>query len=399
MVSPKRHRLILETLEPRRLLSGFWQGTDVDGDLVMIELTGRGELVVQAEDEGLGRRIDEVGVFDTGSSSKLIISTVPADGDGMVDIAAIDAAGEKLKLIYIDGYLGDLAAGSVRNIDVLGNLFFDEGNAQWFIDGKVRQILVYGSLENIDIAVGGNLKEAIVEGDMVAASLLVDGKLLNLEVYGDIADDSVISVAGRIKNVAVYGYLDASTIDTADKLNFLYVGRDIVDSLVQADGGIRAIVVDGGMAGAVVQSAGGMGVIDVWDWIEDSEIVAGDRGIKAIFAYNLSDTNISTTGKVGHIFLDAYRPYECWDNLVVIAEDGWYWPIYDTAYVDVVYYDDYVSFYYDEYYWDTYTYDPTYYDYYYDEYYGGDYYIYDDYFYSDYDYYIDVYYDDWYGGY
>jgi hypothetical protein len=199
--------------------------------------------------------------------------------------------------------------------------------------------------------------------------------------------------------VVVYGFLDFSTIDTAGKLNYLYVGMDIVDSLVQADRGIRAIVVDGSIETSVIQTDGAIRVIDVWDWIDESEIIAGRRGINTIFAYNITDTNISTTGNVRHIILEEYESYEYYDNLAVIIDDGWYWPVYDTEYIDVVYYDDYVDFYYDEYYWDAYDYyDPVYYDYYYDEYYVDDYYVYDDYFYSDYYDYVDVYYDDWYLG-
>lgn len=398
MIARKKGRLVLETLEQRRLLSGFWEGTDVDGDLVMIELTGRGELEVQVEEDGLGMAINEVAVFDTSSSSKLIITTVPAEGDGVVDIAAIDATGEKLGLIYIDGYLGDLTAGAIKRIDVLGNLYFDDANAQWLVEGKCRQILVYGSLENIDIIVTGNLKEAVIEGDMLNAGLEVDGRLRYADVAGDVADDSLISAYKRINSVAVFGYLDLSTVDTAGKLSYLYVGQDVVDSLVQADRGIRAIVVDGSMEASVVQTYGHIRVIDVWDWIEESEIIAGRKGIHSIFAYNLSETNISTTGNVRYVILEEYDSYEYYDNLVVVVEDGWYWPIYDTTYIDVVYYDDYgyAGFYYDEYYWDAYySYDPYYYDYYYDTYYYDDYYIYGDYFYTDYGSYIDFYYDIW----
>ena len=39
-------QLVLEALEPRRLLSGFWSGVDVDGDDIYIELRGPGEFIV-----------------------------------------------------------------------------------------------------------------------------------------------------------------------------------------------------------------------------------------------------------------------------------------------------------------------------------------------------------------
>ena len=43
MQTEKSKRLIVERLEDRVLLSGLWQGVDVDGDRVTIRLRGPGE--------------------------------------------------------------------------------------------------------------------------------------------------------------------------------------------------------------------------------------------------------------------------------------------------------------------------------------------------------------------
>ena len=69
MIGRSKHHLVLEPLERRWLLSGFWQGVDVDGDAVTVRLKGPGDLEVVTEDLGLGEQIETIWLSDTSRSS------------------------------------------------------------------------------------------------------------------------------------------------------------------------------------------------------------------------------------------------------------------------------------------------------------------------------------------
>ncbi|MBN1845593.1 MAG: hypothetical protein JW810_07910 [Sedimentisphaerales bacterium] len=358
--------LQLEPLEPRCLLSGFWQGIDVDGDQVFVELSGSGDLQVTTVPEGLGERIDTIAVFNTNGNSKLTVDALANGGDGYVDVDAIDAAGETLKQIVVFGNIGDLEAYAVKKIYLDGTSRSDGQTAQWHIASDVKQLWIWGHLENAAIEIGGNASRVVIEGDVAQADFLVDGQLRKMAVLGDVAEDSLISVLGRVNRIVVYGFLDYSTVETADKLNLLHVGMDVIDADIYADWAIGRIYVDGGIENTVIETPGPIHVIDSWDWIIDTDIVAGPWGMDKLLAYNLSNVNIDSLGNVRMVYLEAYDPYANWQDLYVAYDDYWYWPTFDADYIDVVYYDGYYDFYYDPYYWDAYYYGDVYYDVYVD---------------------------------
>ncbi|MBN2376212.1 MAG: hypothetical protein JXD22_07420 [Sedimentisphaerales bacterium] len=390
--STKKHNLFLESLEPRRLLSGIWQGFDVDGDEVTITLSGPGDFLVYTEDEDLGQRIDTIELYDTSPASRLMVTARYNGGDGYVDVDAIDAAGLDLRQIVVDGNLGDLIVNSVRKVVVFHAARSDGSEAQWLINNSVRQIRTNGSLDFVNMEIAGNLNTLIVQGDIAAATLTIDGRLRKLMVYGDIADQSDIYTTDNLRIVNVFGYLDNSVIETEGLLQVLYVGLDVFDSSVYADYGINKVIIDGGMENSFIGTAGKLRIFDAWNWVISSEIVAGPQGINRFLAYDLSDTAVSTPGYINFFYLDAQARYDRWDNIIVEVDDGWYWPIYDVEYLDYVYVDNYYDYYYVEDYYDIYYYDA-----YYDDYYYGDYY-YEDAYYDDYITVIDSYptYGSWY---
>ncbi len=157
---------------------------------------------------------------------------------------------------------------------------------------------------------------------------------------------------------------------------------DVIDADIYAEWAIHRIYVDGGIENTIIETPGRIRVLDSWDWIIDTDIIAGPQGIDKLFAYNLSNVNIDTPGGVWYVYLDAYDSNANWEDLYIVEEDYYYWPVFDEEYIDVVYYDDYYDFYYDPYYWDTYYYDDYYYDAYVD---------YFDPYYYDYGVYVDVY--------
>jgi len=382
MNTKQKNTLTLESLEPRCLLSGYWEGIDVDGDAVFVELRGPGELDVVTTEDGLGEQIETIAVYDTTKSSKLTVDVFEFNGDGYVDVGFIDATGEVLKQIVVYGNIGHLEAGSVQKVYFDNAVTLDGETGEWLIDSNVKLLYAWGDLDNTNIQITGKTSKVVIEGDMIEAGLLVDGQLRKMAVFGDVAEDSLISSLGRINRLVIYGFLDFSTVETSDQLKLLHVGMDVIDADIYADWAIHRIYVDGGIENTIIETPGRIRVLDSWDWIIDTDIIAGPQGINKLFAYNLSNVNIDTPGDVWFVYLDAYDSNANWEDLYIIEEDYYYWPVFDAEYIDVVYYDDYYDFYYDPYYWDTYYYDDYYYDAYVD---------YFDPYYYDYGVYVDVY--------
>lgn len=347
-MKPKtKQKLHLEWLESRRLLSGIWQGNDADGDDITIKLRGAGDFTVLTQDEGLGLNIETIEVFDTNARSKLEITSRKHGGDGFVDVGEIDAAGEELKQIKVDGNLGFLDVTELGKIKVWGSETQQDESAQWFIDGSVKKmeflgdledvlldiggdvnnVRIKGSLDDALVEIGGDLKKAVVHENITAATLLVDGQLRQLDVYGDIEDDSLISALEDINALNVDGFIDFSTIESGGQLKYIYTGYDILDSELFAVESIRSIIVDGAIENSLIESEGSIREIDAWDWIIESDIIAGDGGIDLIIAYDLIDTTVDTPGNLGAVILDV-DPHHNWDEFYVPEDDLWYWPDY-----------------------------------------------------------------------
>lgn len=362
MNTKQKHSLTLEPLEPRCLLSGYWEGIDVDGDAVCVELKGPGQLDVITYENGLGEQIDTIAVYDTTKASTLTVDVFESHGDGYVDVGCIDATGEDLKQIVVYGNIGNLEAGSVKRIYFDNAVTLNGQTGEWFIGSNVKLLYAWGNLDTTDIQIAGKANKVVIEGSLIDAGLLVDGKLLKMAVIGDVAEDSMISVLGQINRLVVYGFLDYSTVETAGQLKLLHVGGDVVDADIYADRAIHRIYVDGGIENTMIETPGRIQVLDSWDWIVDTDIIAGRQGIQKLFAYNLSNVNIDTSGDVRFLYLDAYDRNAHWDDLYIYTEEYYYWPIFDEQYIDIVYYEDSYDFYYDPYYWDTYYYDDSYYD-------------------------------------
>jgi hypothetical protein len=372
MKKAERERLVVEELEGRWLLSGVWEGVDVDGDAVVVKLSGPGWLEVESTPDGLGEWIDTIAVYDTTRSSALSVKARQDGGDGFVDVGFIDATGETLKQINVDGYLYGLTSGSLKKLAAFGTAPSDEGVWGWAIDGSLGELRIDSHLQDVEVRVRFDVNKAVIGGDLARASMLIDGSLRNLQVKGD-AVDSKISVLGRIDSVKINGWLENSTVETDDGLNKLFVGGDILDSDIYAAGWINRIVTDGNIQNTVIETPGYINVIDAWEWVADTDIIAGPDGIGTIYAWNLSNVNIETDGQFDQLYLDAYARNEYWGDLEIPTETGWFWPVYDAEYIDSVYDYGYYDYYYTADYWDVY-YDGTWYETYYWDTYGYLYY-------------------------
>jgi len=331
MTALPKNLLVAELLEPRRLLSGLWQGVDVDGDFVSIKLSGAGEFEVFTTEEGLGERIDAIEVWDAGKSSKLKITASKKGGDGFVDVDKIIAAEESLKEIKVDGNLGFLTTDALGKLTVLSSATFDGNQADWLIEGPVKKMRLKGDLEDAIVEVGGSLKKVMIDGDMAAATLMVDGQLRQLRVRGDVAEDSYVYAADDIRRIDIDGFLDLSSIETGGTLRSMVVGFDVLDADIFA------------VEGTVIETAGFIRVIDVWDWIDESDIIAGPEGIGAVWAYTLADTVIDTPGDLRHVFLDEDDFGMEVDDYFIVEEDLWYWPPFDEGEFDPLRAEDYAD--------------------------------------------------------
>ena len=372
MQTEKLKRLIVERLEDRVLLSGLWQGVDVDGDRVTIRLRGPGEFTVFSIDEGFGELIERIELDGTGPTSKLTINARRSGGigDGYVDIGEIDAEFEVLRQIQVDGNIGNLYVGAVDKVTAFSAATLDGSEGEWFLDDDVKQIRLKGDMDLMYIEIDGSLKKVTINGSMSAATLFVDGQLKNLRVKGDVEEDSIVHAEDTIGQIRIDGFLDRSTIETKGDQKKLYVGEDIldsvvfaeysmknivvqgsiigsviesrdtihrmrlgwdiVDSVIQADWAIGTIIADGGMVNSIIESGGYIRRVDVWDWITHSDIIAGPEGIGTIFAYDISDTTIDSLGEVRHLILDVENEVVVVEEHVIIIDDGlWYWPIDD----------------------------------------------------------------------
>jgi hypothetical protein len=271
--------LKLEVLESRRLLSAVWKGSDIDGDKVLIKLKGAGDFEVLTNDLGFGEQIETITVFDTSPRSKLVIQARKFGGDGFVDVGEIDAVGQSLNRIKVDGNLGYLDVGSLARLSVLSSETLDGEMAEWFIGSDMKKLHLKGDLDFAVIEVGGYLQKATIKGTISEASLLVDGWLRRLKVHGDVTNDSLVSVLGEVGTIAIKGFVDYSTIEMGGQLRKLSVGEDVLDSVLYSATSIGRIRVGGAVDNSLIESQGSIRRIDVWDWIVDSDILAGPEGI------------------------------------------------------------------------------------------------------------------------
>lgn len=305
MTTSQRQRLELEPLEARRLLAGVIDIVDVDGDPVRIRLTGPGDFDVTLTEVDQGERIDAITLFDTTSRSKLIVKAGRGPGDGYVDVDTVDGVGQELNQLFVEGNLGFLEIDSVRKINAHTTAAsIDESDADWIIDDNVRSLVLRGSLEYGKIEINGDLRRAIIHGDIYQASLVVDGMIRVLHVRSDVAEDSLIFARDGIGKLLVRGNLDFSNIETNDLLGRVTIRQDVFDSVIFGNDGIRRIVVDGGVADTTIESSGGIGVIDVWNWIENTDLIAGPQGINTVFAYDIDNLTLSGPGDIKHLLLD-----------------------------------------------------------------------------------------------
>jgi len=356
MNNPQNSLLLLESLEPRWLLSGVWTGTDIDGDKVTIRLSGPGILQVDSQESGLGEQIDVITVFNTRSSSKLTINAARRGGDGYVDIETIDAAGETLNQISVDGNLGYLTARSVKKINVWSPATLSGQDAEWVFESYLKELQIKGDFMDATLDIGGSVNKVTVNGDMDFATLLIGGEADRITVKGDIKNDTLIQVNYELKSLKVYGSCYDSTIETSTDLRRLYVRGDLDYCIVKAGDDIGTIMIDGTMVETSVQAQDFIDKIDVWFWIVDSDIQAGYGGIDYAIAYGISDSAFDSLGRIDDI--DLYYFYHDDDDYIMV-DGALYWPILTPDDVNPRYEEDYLYYYDDEdydYYGDFYYY-------------------------------------------
>ncbi len=169
------HRLdceLMAELEPRALLAGSFNGTDVDGDTFTVTLSGPGDLTVTTSAANNQGFINNLSFANTTSSSKITVSVKQAGGgDGRLRINQIQGSSD----------LGSIVAKTS-----------DQPGAGFINVGKL------GKLEFGDVAGGNTI--TIGGGDRDKISLL----FLNLGIGAGKAD---VTIGARVSS------LSASKID------------------------------------------------------------------------------------------------------------------------------------------------------------------------------------------
>ncbi len=260
----------LEFLEQRHLLSALVAGVDTDGDGYQIKLTGEGSIV--------NPDLSSLTLIDTtsGSNLSITVTVVGEDGDGLVNVGNISTSTANLGKLIVQGNLGGLEAGSVRQITV-ESIGLVEGDGLIFaIDGDVSSIAVPGGILGASFTIAGDLGKLTVGGtkDTEAASNIssstfaIDGNLDRILLNQSLTDNSVIDAVGNIKQVQIK--------------------KSMINSTIQAGGDIQTVKIDGsiysmaqvGQPDALTLAAGGdVKNIQVKKNIGDTIVnIAGDLG-------------------------------------------------------------------------------------------------------------------------
>jgi hypothetical protein len=304
---------------------------DLDGDVVKIKVSG-GNIVPQdilLSDDGQILKLNLANAPERFAGASIKIIANKREGDGFVNVGAVDSVGINLKTLLIDGDLGQVDVGTgevgakglktlkVRSLGTLG------GNTQ--IPGTIDPLLseIAGALGSLRI--GKDLKDAIVD---------VSGTLGRVTIGGDMSGDPTIgaeflrsldferalprlgggqpgsvSSGGDIKTFKVKGILKGGAIESGGDLGELTVGGDIDSALVAADGRIPVIKAFGSIRSsdpetpAVVAALARVGGTRPADTVAiDSLSIRGDvENARILLGYNRQQAALNPDASAGKV--------------------------------------------------------------------------------------------------
>jgi hypothetical protein len=249
----------IELLEARIAPAAIFHYTDVDGDLVTIkcskvtqaQLAAR-QGAVMANMGGLGNQLGNFTLGPEFDGADISITARPQDvdqngileGDGFVNVGAIDIGNHKLGHVTVHGDLGRIVAGNGENKTQLKSLTVQSLGALGTSTGA----------PDLTSGVLGNVGKVVIKGDIRNATFQVGfaslGKLGSISIGGDIVNGSVAARDG-IHSIGVGGSVLGGTISSAaGSLGSVKIGGSIINGAIIAGTNIGTIVIKGSLVGS-----------------------------------------------------------------------------------------------------------------------------------------------------
>jgi hypothetical protein len=305
---------------------------DVDGDVVTIKV-GRGEIVPQDVVIGPDGQLQLLKLSQAadrfeGATLK-ITAKKGAEGDGFVNVGAIDAAGLNLAKVVVKGDVGQIDVGTeslskaalksltVRSLGVLGDSTQIPGTVDPLLSeiaGSLPKFTVKMDVKNavVDVTgqvgavkIGGNLTGDADAGAAVLRSLAEWGRIVP-RVAGGIPGSVQ---AGNIDSFSLKGFMNGGSVQSAGDIGSVSIGNGIMGGAVAADGRIPVVKVLGGLTSddaarpAVVAALARLGATRPKDAVAiDSMLVRGDvENARVLLGYNKEEVAKNPDASAGSV--------------------------------------------------------------------------------------------------
>jgi hypothetical protein len=248
--------LIAETPQPGQKSFKF---TDVDGDLVVVKVN-KGTIPLDAFTIGPDGQLQLVDLRSVGSKLKNSTVTITVervgDGDGNVNIGAINASGLDLKKVVVNGDLGQIDIGTGSGKLALKSLVVDSLGRM----GAASQ--VPGTMDPLTSDVAGGFGKLTVKGDVQDVVINVTGKLEKVKIDGDLSGGATpVATLQRVltdlapSDPRVSGGVPTGSFN-AGSVGTFSVGGSMMGGSVTSNGDIGSVSVGGDLNSGAIISEG-----------------------------------------------------------------------------------------------------------------------------------------------
>ena len=266
---------------------------DVDGDLVTIS-TSKGAFTqgdITLEAAGLGARLVALDLANhsafAGANISIKAVRSALGGDGFVNVGTLDASGEDLGSVLIDGDVTTFNAGDpdastpgVRSLSVVSAGAF-EGGGHIQITGALNVLKVRTDLTDTAVTISGGpsagLGKTKIIGSVTNADIQIDGSVSTFTVFGNWVDTSLTAEGslGAISATAVPGKFRYS--------GGVVVKGSILGGHLGTNGDLANLRVSGDLQGARVTARGDLAPADVLTAQTIGQLAVGGRVFQSDF--------------------------------------------------------------------------------------------------------------------
>lgn len=290
--------------------------TDVDGDNVTITTTGPGILTLGVNVIVVSGQLRELDLTDSAfQGAKVSINATrdpAAGGDGRVNVGLINAAGNDLGAVTVDGDLGKLVAGDATLATTglasltavsLGRFGTSTGAPDLgvTVDGKLGALKVSGDVRgpvNATILAAATIGGNVVDGGLFGVNGIGVVKVAG-DVIAELVNTSIESTAGKIGSVTIGGKLSTVLIRSLGDMGPLKIGGSAFGNITSVGGKIASVTIGGTGSGPSIVSDGDLGPVKI---AGDSfaTITSGGRIASIAIAGNWFN-QITATGDIGPV--------------------------------------------------------------------------------------------------